>query len=386
MTTANELITRGLRLINVPGRGADLAPEDLSSAFEALQELLDSEAVSKAFVPGIRRHFFLLNSTQGIYSYGAGAAFDFDSSDFGLTLADPPPIKIETAYVRQGSTITNYELVDEYRFGNVGTWVLTGGATIANNLLACELAVGTATIATPGVDLTGATTYTLRMAIDVAAGAPVVTLRNNAIAFSSYPLDSSGTYQFDIVWPAGTLPTIVVTAAVTDDFTMTELSLIKRGKPRLELPDGVGTDYGCRIWDQRAYNDQSAKGSGAAIGGGRVFGLLYSRSGNQVGEIRLDQPGTAGDILVMDVLVNTVQVTSPTDTLQINPEAVRWLRYALADNVSGEYGKSLNSRQLKILDDAWNMLAAGNRRINTLGVDAALRRRARWNINSGETR
>jgi hypothetical protein len=79
-----------------------------------------------------------------------------------------------------------------------------------------------------------------------------------------------------------------------------------------------------------------------------------------------------------------VQVARPSDTIGVNPEAIRWLRYALADNVSGEYGKELNRRQLEILEDAWNQLAASNRRINPLGVDAGLRRRSRWSITSGE--
>jgi len=81
MTTANELIVRALRLINQPGRGAKLAAEDLTNAFEALQEILDSEAVTKQFVPGIRRHFFDCVSAKSIYTYG-GAGPDLDASPF----------------------------------------------------------------------------------------------------------------------------------------------------------------------------------------------------------------------------------------------------------------------------------------------------------------
>ena len=61
MTTASDLIKGALRLINVPGLGASLAAEDQSNALSALQELLNTNAVSKQFTPGIKRHFFTLS-------------------------------------------------------------------------------------------------------------------------------------------------------------------------------------------------------------------------------------------------------------------------------------------------------------------------------------
>lgn len=384
MTTANELIARALRLINVPGRGASLAPEDLSNALLALQELLDSEAVSKQFVPGIRRHFFTLSAAKAIYSYGAGSQFDLRSDDFGNFVGDPAPIQLESGFVRQGSTITNNEQVNNYRFGNVGTWILTGGMAISNNVIAATLAVGTGTVAVPNVDLTGATTYTLRIRAVVTAGIVTIALRNNAAAFITYSLDASGDYQFDIVWPAGTVPTILVTSAITTDFSISTLSLIKRGLERLALPDGQGTDYPLVPISQVDYNRLGIKGAGSLAA--RPYRYLYTRSAGSAGDLRFDQTPTAGDILAFDVLVNTVQVSQPSDTIGLNPEAMKWLRYALADNVSGEYGKSLDARQLKILEDAWSQLATSNRRINTLGVDAGLLRRGRWSINTGEFR
>jgi hypothetical protein len=36
------------------------------------------------------------------------------------------------------------------------------------------------------------------------------------------------------------------------------------------------------------------------------------------------------------------------------------------------------------MDDAWNMLAASNRRQNMLGVDRGIRQRQRFDINRGD--
>ena len=63
---ASELISRALRLINEPGRGATLSADDQQDALEATQEILDSESVSKQFVPGISRHFFPMVAGQAV--------------------------------------------------------------------------------------------------------------------------------------------------------------------------------------------------------------------------------------------------------------------------------------------------------------------------------
>jgi hypothetical protein len=102
------------------------------------------------------------------------------------------------------------------------------------------------------------------------------------------------------------------------------------------------------------------------------------------GEIRFDNAGISGDILVMDVLVNKVSINSVNDTLRITEAGEKWLRYALADNLSGEYGKTLNPRQVTIMEAAWDQLASANRRNNMLGVDRGLRERPTFDINRGD--
>ena len=382
MTTANELIVRALRLINQPGRGARLAPEDLTNAFEALQEILDSEAVSKQFVPGIRRHFFDAIPGRSFIRYGPGE--DFDTSAFGNLAGDPAPLAIEFGQILQGSAILDRELVDEYRFRNVGTWVVDANATLANNEYRVETP-GAATSSTQPIvsnQLVQNRTYTIRISATVTSGQVSINVREAAVAFDSFVIDSSGDYEFDFVWtgdPAN-LPDIeLATANATDDLVLTLVSIVERNKDRLELPDGQGSYYTMLPYDQDGYNRQFTKGNQ-----GRPYRYLYTREAGPVGDLRFDNTAIAGDIVVFDVLVNKVAVSNVNETLRINPQAIKWLRYAVADNVASEYGKQLTPRQITIMEDAWNMLASSNRRMNTLAVPRALRQRRRFDINRGD--
>lgn len=382
MTTANELIVRSLRLINQPGRGSSLKAEDQSNALLALQEILDSEAVSKQFVPGIRRHFFPFVSGKSFYSYGNDPGADFNTSPFGNINPDPAPIKIEYGQVLAASNIIDNELIEEFRFQNVGNWIETGTGDISNNELVMVGIGGAFQSDIQGFDpdLTGATTYTLRTKVEINSGEVTITLSNNAVPFETYILDASGTYEFDFVWPAGIIPQVNISTALgSDDASMTLFSLIPRGLDRLAIPDGIGSYYHMLQIDQTHYNRYFTKGNL-----GRPYHYLYTRSAGPLGELRFDNSGVAGDIVVFDVLVNTVQVYDLSDTLLLQPQAIKWLRYALADNVSSEYGKTLTQRQITIMEDAWNMLAAGNRRMNMLGVPRGLRQRQRFDINRGD--
>ena len=86
----------------------------------------------------------------------------------------------------------------------------------------------------------------------------------------------------------------------------------------------------------------------------------------------------------MDVMTNRNKIRTVNDEIRMNPEGIKWLRYSLADHVAGEYGKALNPRQISIMNDAWNQLASSNRRINSLGIDRALRDRPSFDINRGD--
>ena len=101
-------------------------------------------------------------------------------------------------------------------------------------------------------------------------------------------------------------------------------------------------------------------------------------------ELRFDNSGIAGDILVVDALVNRNAITELDQTLALHDDTLKWLRYKLADEMAGEYGKELTKRQVEIMDDAYNQMAAGNRRQNTLRVDPGLQKRPAFDINRGD--
>lgn len=368
--TANELIRRALRLINIPGRGATLTSDDTQSALVTLQEIVNSESVSKMFVPGIRRHFFPMQQGKAIYSYGRSAQADLRSDDFD---GDPAPVRIEDAYIREGSNIVDNERVDNFRFENIGTWITTGGASIVNN----QAALVDVSNLSQALALTLNTVYTLRLTIDVNISGCQLLLQQNAVDIINVVLDSSGVYDFDFTF-TDSLATIAFITAAGQDITLADVSIIERGKPRLELPDSQGSDYDITVVDQRRYNRRFTKGTG-----GRPYEILYSRN-FPVSEIRFDNSAVTGDILVLDVLVNHVEVDDKNSIIRLHDDAIKWLRYELADCMAGEYGKTITQKQDNIKYEAWNKLASGNRRINNMGVDAALRDRPTFDINRGD--
>lgn len=364
---ASELIVRALRLINIPGRGAVLSSEDQNEAFEALQELVDGDAVSKAFVPGIRRHFFLLQGSKAIYSYGPDQ--ELDTNDF----FDKAPIRLEDAYIREGSNIIQNEEVTSHSFDSSTGWTPTGAFVIANGK-ATSTGVGTLT---QTLALT-AKTYTVRFDCLIRANGFQITINQAGSPILDLQITGSGPQEHQITFTGGSSDIVFDTDDAADDLDILEVSILEAGKDRVSLPDAIGSDYKITLIDQRQYNRRFSKGTG-----GRPYELLYSR-GYPNSEIRFDNSAITGDIMVLDVLVNRVALTTINSEVRVHDDAIRYLRYALADNVASEYGKALNSRQLTIMEEAFNRLAAGNLRYNVLGMDRALRDRPTFDINRGD--
>ena len=269
---AAELISRSLRLINEPGRGAILDPDDQGDALTALIEILDSESVSKQFVPGVSRHFFLMTSGKSIYTYGTGSGLDLRSDNFGSLrngLGDPCPTKIEYCYIRQGAVITANEVVDQFRFESVGSWVVDADPAVAiiNDQYKVEQPAGatsTTQLLASVPTVTALTDYVLRVDAVVFNGELVIEARDSAIAFDSVTIDTSGFFEFEFNWPTTVAPDLnLTTALATDDIRLNSLSLIQRGKrDRFELPDSQGSDYSVQIVDQTHYNRRFTKGTG----------------------------------------------------------------------------------------------------------------------------
>jgi hypothetical protein len=154
------------------------------------------------------------------------------------------------------------------------------------------------------------------------------------------------------------------------------MSALIQGTDRLELSSG--SDYDVEVINQNRYNKRFSKGQG-----GRPYQLLYSRAYPD-SEIRFDNAPSAGDVLVMDVLVNRVGVDRLDSDVRVHGDAIRWLRYQLAKDLAPEYGKELSQSQENTLSDAYNALVAGNLRTNTLQVDRAMRVRPAYDINRGD--
>ena len=393
--TASEFIRRSLKLINEPGRGATLHDDDLGDGLETLIEILDTEAVTEQFMPGVSRHFFPMVSGKSIYSYYDGPGADLRSDDFGSLksgLGDPAPVNVEAAYIREGSTITDNELIPGYRFESDVGWTLDANAQIINNQFVVEasgastasfLPINGALIATD-VQIALNSIYTLRVDAIVNTGDFKIVFWSSGVEVESFTIDSTGYFEFDFTWDlltsASGLTVRVETDTGTDDILINSLSLVERGTiDRFTLPDSQGSDYNMFIVDQAHYNRRFTKGTG-----GRPYNLFYTRGPNGIGDLRFDNSAITGDILIMDVLVNRTKITRLEDIMRLNTDAFMWVRYELANQLAGEYGKELTRAQMKIMDNAYDRMAAGNERWNTLGVDRALRDRPTFDINRGD--
>lgn len=359
MTTGADVVRSGLRLINVPGRGALLSNTDLVEAFERLQRLMQSAAVSKFVVPGIRRHFFALNANQHIYSYGPGG--QLDTTPF----KDPVPIAIEDGYIREGAGITDQEVVTNGDFSTTDAWVLDG-ASITNGVLRVNAAGTTTQVISLPVGR-----YTLRVDVPVHRAGSVTV----EVAEVPWVLDGVGSYTFDFT-VSSPASLISVTGDATSDLDVDNISILPFGEDRLLLQDG--SDYQLLFVDQFAYNRRFTKGTG-----GRPYELLYSRSW-PLAEVRFDNSAIPGDILVLDVLVDRISTLEVTDTLPVFPDAIKWLEYRLAYEIAPQYGKSISPQHRSIMREAYAEMSAGQFRANNLRADRALRQRPTFDINRGD--
>ncbi len=371
MTTAQDVITRGLRLINVPGRGALLSSTDSAAAFETLQDLLNSEAVSSLFQVGIRRHFFGLQGSKSIYSYGPGG--ELDTNDF----EDPAPVRIEDAYIREGSQITDNRQVTNGDFVLSSGWTLGTGWVIANG--AATISTGNAgQTLSQTLSLSAGRTYRLKATFTHRGGSVSLRLiQDGSTNIVEQTIMSNGTFEFEATF-SGSTSSVEVVAAADSDMDVNSLQVVERGRDFVELPDTQGSDYGVTIIDQKRYNSRFTKGTG-----GRPYEILYSRT-YPLAEIRFDNSAIPGDILVMDVTVNRFTLVNTSSEIPLHPDAIKWLKYKLADEMSGEYGKAISPPQRVIMMEAWHRLTSGNFRRNKLRVDRMLQDRPTFDINRGD--
>ena len=365
--TAQSLITRALRRINVPGRGALIDSLDLDAGMDVLQDLLSSTAASKSVMPGVTRHFFTMPGSQHAFTYGPGG--DLDTDDFD----DPAPILLEQAYMRAGGTITDNELVTAHEFLTAVGWTVGANWAISNGR---ATASGAGTLE-QNLALVANRTYTVKAWVTIEAGDVQLQVLQDAALLLDQTLDSSGEYSFDITFTGTTSEIQLVTGDAADDLYLDKVSIIQTGLERMTLGE-AGSDYWLRKFSQRGYNRGFTKGAG-----GRPSAWFYNRP-YPLGDLRFDNAPIAGEIFVCDVLVDRLRVTNLANTVPVHDQALRYLSYKIADELAGEYGKELTRRQVSNMTEAENLMLAANKRKVTARVDGALLDQGSFNIEAGD--
>jgi hypothetical protein len=95
MTTANEIISRSLRLLQVLGQGRrTLTANELSDGLESLNSMLEAFSIERLMVYQILEENFPLVAGTANYTIGVGGTFNTTR-----------PVKIESAFLRDSSSI-----------------------------------------------------------------------------------------------------------------------------------------------------------------------------------------------------------------------------------------------------------------------------------------
>lgn len=362
----STLIAQSLRVINVPGQGAALSPIIQQNTFEALQNLLDAKSSTRQIVPGINTHFFSFIGGVNEYSYGPGGDFDTDAFESAV------PIKIESAFLRDGGTIVNNQKVVNDKFNDLTGWTLGSGWNITNGAANCVADTGV--LSQTLVGLTSGITYDLKLDVS-ALSIGTFTL---AIAALSEVIAAGGVYEFTFT-ATGTSHALTVTPDLALTASIETLSVRPVNEPLTDFNrGGGGTDYPLRVIDQNSFNRSNTK-----FNSGRGEELIFSPN-YPLGRIRFDVAPSPGHFFFADVLTNIIGVKSINEELRLHPVSHRWLRYQLAQEMAPEHGKELKRAAKDNLADAEDDLAAANLRWNNLRIDKALRPRRRYDINRGD--
>ncbi len=374
-----DLIASALRIINVPGLGALLSSEDLASGLDVLKFIVDTESVSEAFIPGINRHFFPLVNGQAIYTYGPGG--NFDTNDF----FDPAPVGVELAYIREGGVITDNRRVTNGDFQSATGWTISPAGWVIANQVARVSPGNTGARLSQSLSLTAGTTYRVTVSTQHRAGSVrLQVIQDGSTNLVDQLISSTLSGKvYTFTYTGATAEIAFIAEDTLADFDVQSVQVLGENQDNVSLATGslfaTGSDYIVQVIDQRRYARRFAKGTG-----GRPFELLFSRS-FPLAQILFDNAPIGGDILIMDVLVNKARVTDLDDDLQLHPDQLKWLRFQLAYEIAGEYGKALNGQQIQMKEEAWQKMAAGNTRVRNLEIDPGLRGRSTtFDINRGD--
>lgn len=107
--TANELISRSLRLLGVLGQGRrTLTANESSDGLEALNAMLEAMSLERMMVYQILKEDFPLVAGTADYSIGEGGTFN-----------TVRPVKIDSAYIRDGDIDHPMQIIDNGAYDGV---------------------------------------------------------------------------------------------------------------------------------------------------------------------------------------------------------------------------------------------------------------------------
>src|SRR5688572_14002296 len=108
MPTATTILQRALQAISNVGTGETPSSDDMDTAFQALNDMLDSWSTDKLYVFETLEENFPLVSGTASYTIGDGG--DFDTTR---------PIKIDKAYVRLSGIDYHLEIIDGSAYADI---------------------------------------------------------------------------------------------------------------------------------------------------------------------------------------------------------------------------------------------------------------------------
>lgn len=108
MPTATTILQRSLQAIGNVGTGETPSADDMDTAFQALNDMLDSWSTDKLYVFETLEENFPLVSGTASYTIGSGGTFNTTR-----------PIKIDKAYVRLSDIDYDLEIINGGAFANI---------------------------------------------------------------------------------------------------------------------------------------------------------------------------------------------------------------------------------------------------------------------------
>jgi hypothetical protein len=363
MATSAKVIERAYRLINVPGLGGTLQKNQIEHGFDALKDILSMEAVSEGGQAGTVRQFFQLTSGKNVYSYGPGGDFDIEA-DFDIST---PPIGVVNAAIYSGATITSNEKVSSPKFQISSDWTITGaawsisnGVARTNNFTNSELSQSITV--EPGKTYNLYIAATLYTSISSIPRIRIYETGNSGNRFLDVSLGTFNGFDAEFSPDVADITVEIRVQSITVNVEVTEISVIEKDAQlsQISLSDSK------KLLKEMTSSNSMRTHSSSTRNVYR-FNPLHPRP-----EIEIYSEFSSDDVLVMDVLLDTVSPTDVTKELNVSRQVEAYLVYELADQLAGSLGKTLTRSQLKTLEKYQNYMYSRNAELDELKSDPGL--------------